>query len=274
MTPGRQTANPQALWQRISADAVEQIQNEPILADYLNTIILNQTTLATSQASYLACKLACPKVCEEMMLSLFLEAYAAQPELIASGCYDLEAIAERDAAWRSHLASFLFFKGYQALQAYRVANYYWKEKRYYVALLLQSQISEVFDVDIHPAATLGRGVFIDHAHAIVIGETAVVEDNVSMLHGVTLGGTGKMTGQRHPTIRHGVLISAGAKILGNIEVGERATVAASSVVLTSVPPHVTVAGIPACIVGESRTATPARDMSFEIKKVPESCCKP
>ena len=155
---------------------------------------------------------------------------------------------------------FLFFKGFHALQAYRLAHWLWNEKRRHLALYLQTRVSDLFAVDIHPAARIGSGIMMDHATGIVIGETAVVEDNVSMLHAVTLGGTGKEAGDRHPKIRTGVLIGAGAKILGNIEIGKGARVAAGSVVLQNVPPCKTVAGVPAKVIGDSGCAEPAREM--------------
>lgn len=260
---------PADLWLKIRQEVEQELSRDPILADYLHSAILRHATLGEALACYLSGKLVCRNVQEDALRALFMDAYSAEPRLLKVACVDLEAIAQRDAAWRSYSGSLLFFKGFQALQAYRVAHFYWTHDRHYLALLLQSRISEVFDVDIHPAAQIGQGIFFDHAHGIVIGETAVVEDNVSMLHGVTLGGTGKVTGQRHPTIRRGVLISAGAKILGNIEVGAGATVAASSVVLSAVPPHTTVAGIPARVVGQSRTPAPALEMTYDIDDSPE-----
>jgi serine O-acetyltransferase len=177
------------------------------------------------------------------------EAYTAEPEIARQAERDMRVVRERDPACRTYLQPFLYYKGYAGLQAYRISNWLWRHEREELAFYLQSRISELFSVDIHPAAKIGAGVFIDHAHGIVIGETAVVEDDVSMLHSVTLGGTGKEKGDRHPKIRRGVLIGAGAKILGNIEVGEEARIASGSVVLTSVPPRCTVAGVPARPVG-------------------------
>ena len=173
---------------------------------------------------------------------------------------DIVAVFDRDPACTRFLQPLLYFKGYQAIQAYRVANWLFHQKRFDLAYFLQMRISEAFGVDIHPAAQIGRGIMIDHAHSIVIGETAVVGDNVSMLHSVTLGGTGKEEEDRHPKIADGVLIGAGAKVLGNIKVGHCSRVAAGSVVLQEVPPMKTVAGVPAKIVGEAGCEQPALTM--------------
>jgi serine O-acetyltransferase len=183
----------------------------------------------------------------------------------------MRVVRERDPACRTYLQPFLYFKGYGGLQAYRIAHWLWDQQREILAYHLQSRISELFAVDIHPAAHIGAGVFIDHAHGIVIGETAVVEDDVSMLHSVTLGGTGKEQGDRHPKIRRGVMIGAGAKVLGNIEVGEDARIAAGSVVLENVPPRCTVAGVPARPVGgaccEGLSPASEMDQRFEAEPV-------
>lgn len=177
---------------------------------------------------------------------------------------DIQAVNERDSACCSLVTPLLYFKGFHALQAYRIAHWLWRQGRKPLALFLQNRISSVFAVDIHPAARIGKGIMFDHATGIVIGETAVVEDNVSIMQSVTLGGTGKEAGDRHPKVRKGVLISAGAKILGNIEVGECAKVGAGSVVLKDVPPRSTVAGVPARIIGENRCLQPSRDMDHHI----------
>jgi serine O-acetyltransferase len=177
---------------------------------------------------------------------------------------DLLAHYERDPACDRHYMPLLYFKGFHALQAHRIAHWLWRQGRYQMALYLQSKVSEIFAVDIHPAARIGGGVMLDHATGLVVGETAVIEDNVSILHAVTLGGTGNERGDRHPKIRKGVLISTGAKILGNIEVGEGAKIGAGSLVLDTVPPHATVAGVPARVVGELLDTVPALDMDHQI----------
>jgi serine O-acetyltransferase len=188
------------------------------------------------------------------------EAYSADVSIRDALRVDICAVFDRDPACSRYIDPILFFKGFQALQTYRVSHWLWKRERFDFAYYLQSRSSKIFGADIHPAAPVGRGVFIDHANGIVIGETAVVEDDVSMLHGVTLGGTGKKGGDRHPKVRSGALIGAGAKILGNIEVGTCARVAAGSVVLKSVPARTTVAGIPARVVGEAGCSEPSRAM--------------
>jgi serine O-acetyltransferase len=180
---------------------------------------------------------------------------------------DLSAVFERDPACNAYIEAFLYFKGFHAIQCYRVGHWLWTQNRQPMALFFQSRISELFDVDIHPAARLGRGIMIDHATGVVIGETAVVEDDVSMLHGVTLGGTGKETGDRHPKIRRGVLLSMGAKVLGNIEIGEYSRVGAGSVVLKSVPAGCTAVGVPAKLVNCAGSKNPSQDMNQVIEEV-------
>jgi serine O-acetyltransferase len=177
---------------------------------------------------------------------------------------DIVAVRERDPACHRYIDPVLFFKGFQAIMTHRVAHWLWREGRRDLALYLQMRMSEVFTVDIHPGARLGKGIMIDHAHAIVIGETAVVGDDVSMLHAVTLGGTGKEDGDRHPKIGNGVLIGAGAKILGNIKVGACSRIASGSVVLTDVPSCKTVAGVPARVVGDAGCSSPSRSMDHIV----------
>jgi len=189
------------------------------------------------------------------------KAYAAEPELVAASRADLVAVFERDPACHRLLQPILYFKGYQAIQAYRVGHYLWRNGHRDLAYFFQMRVSEIFGVDIHPGARIGMGIMIDHAHSIVIGETAVVGDNVSMLHSVTLGGTGKEEQDRHPKIGNGVLIGAGAKVLGNIKVGDCSRIAAGSVVLEEVPKCKTVAGIPAKIVGEAGCDHPSISMN-------------
>jgi len=188
------------------------------------------------------------------------EALASSPQIGEAIRADLRAVRERDPASTSFSHPFLYFKGFQALQSYRVAHWLWTEDRHSLALFLQNRISQVFAVDIHPAARIGHGILIDHGTGVVIGETAVVENDVSMLHDVTLGGTGKETGDRHPKVREGVLIGAGAKILGNVEIGNCSRIAAGSVVTHPVPANSTVAGNPARVVGHAGCAEPARTM--------------
>jgi serine O-acetyltransferase len=230
---------------------------EPSLARYAGAIIVSAADFGGALSNLLAEKLSGAELDATQLRALFAEFRKSSDSLDTAASRDLSATVTRDPAAGEILVPFLFFKGFHALQAYRLAHWLWGNNRKHLALYLQNRISDLFGVDIHPAAHIGSGIMMDHATGVVIGETAVVEDNVSMLHGVTLGGTGKQTGDRHPKIRSGVMIGAGAKILGNIEVGASARIAAGSVVLQDVPPCKTVAGVPAKIVGDSGCAEPA-----------------
>jgi serine O-acetyltransferase len=201
---------------------------------------------------------------------MFDDAAAADGALGPSVRADLSAVFERDPACRSYLDAFLFFKGFHALESHRIAHWLWNEGRKAMALFLQSRISQLFAVDIHPAASIGRGIMLDHATGIVIGETAVVEDDVSIMQDVTLGGTGKESGDRHPKIRRGVLLSLGAKVLGNIEIGEYSRVGAGSVVLKPVPPHCTAVGVPAKLVNCDGCENPSQQMDHYIDEQPDN----
>jgi serine O-acetyltransferase len=250
------------VWAQLRVEAMQAAAEEPLLASYLHASILHHDRIEDALSYHLAQKLGHGDLPALQLREVIREAYAADPGMGALAARDMRAVRERDPACRTYLQPFLYFKGYGGLQAYRVAHWLWSEERNVLAYHLQSRVSELFAVDIHPAATIGGGVFIDHAHGIVIGETAEVEDDVSMLHSVTLGGTGKAGGDRHPKIRRGVMIGAGAKVLGNIEVGEDARIAAGSVVLENVPARCTVAGIPAKPVGGpcGGGLTPAEEM--------------
>jgi serine O-acetyltransferase len=237
------------VWSALRVQAMQATAEEPLLASYLHATILHHDRIEEALSYHLAQKLGGGDMSPLQLREVCREAYAADPEIVRQAEKDMRVTRERDPACRTYLQPFLFFKGYAGLQAYRVSHWLWKNEREILAFYLQSRISELFSVDIHPNAEIGAGVFIDHAHGIVIGETAVVEDDVSMLHSVTLGGTGKARGDRHPKIRKGVLIGAGAKVLGNIEVGEEARIAAGSVVLEDVAPRCTVAGVPARPIG-------------------------
>jgi serine O-acetyltransferase len=249
------------LFARIRQEAEEAMRREPELATFLMTTILNHETLESSVAYRVAARLDSPDVSAALIRQTFCEAIARDPSIGEASRADILAVADRDPACRRMMEPLLYFKGFQALQAYRLAHWLLKAGRRDFALSLQSLVSAALGVDINPAARIGKGVFLDHATGLVVGETTVIEDNVSILQGVTLGGTGKEIGDRHPKIRHGVLIGAGAKILGNIEVGYCARVAAGSVVLAPVPHNKTVAGVPARVVGEAGCAEPARDMN-------------
>jgi serine O-acetyltransferase len=250
----------QAVWSTLRVEAATAAAEEPILASLLNATVLNHATMADALAYHLAQKLGGADMNALQMREVCAAAYAAEPGLVAMAEADMRAVRSRDPACLTFLQPFLHFKGFAALQAHRVAHHMWNLGRRTLALHLQSRVSELLQVDIHPAARLGRGIMMDHATGIVIGETAVVGDDVSMLHNVTLGGTGKQGGDRHPKIARGVLIGAGAKVLGPIEVGEGARIASGSVVLAPVAAGCTVAGIPAKPVGGACCPNPAETM--------------
>jgi serine O-acetyltransferase len=250
------------VWAQLRVEAMQAVAEEPVLASYLHASILHHDKIEDALAYHLAQKLGHSDLPALQLSEVAREAYAADRNLAQQALRDMRVVRERDPACRTYLQPFLYFKGYGGLQAYRIAHWLWEQERHILSYHLQSRVSELFAVDIHPAAKIGAGVFIDHAHGIVIGETVVVEDDVSMLHSVTLGGTGKDRGDRHPKIRRGVLIGAGAKVLGNIEIGEDARIAAGSVVLEDVPARCTVAGVPARPVGGKccDDVVPAREM--------------
>ena len=249
------------LFARIRQEAEEAARREPELALFLSVNVLNHHSLEGAVSHRVASRLDHRDLPAALIRQTFEEAIARDPSIGEAFHADIMAVADRDPACLRMMEPLLYFKGFQALQAYRLSHWLLKSGRRDFALSLQSLASAVFGVDINPAARIGKGVFLDHATSLVIGETTVIEDNVSILQGVTLGGTGKETGDRHPKIRHGVLIGAGAKILGNIEIGYCARVAAGSVVLQPVPHNKTVAGVPARIVGEAGCAEPSRDMN-------------
>jgi len=255
------------VWAQLRVEAMQAAAEEPLLASYLHASILHHEKIEDALSYHLAQKLGDADLPALQMRDARGEAYAMDPQLAQQATRDMRVVRERDPACRTYLQPFLYFKGYGGLQAYRIAHWLWTQQRDVLAYHLQSRISELFAIDIHPAARIGAGVFIDHAHGIVIGETAVVEDDVSMLHSVTLGGTGKQGGDRHPKIRRGVLIGAGAKVLGNIEVGEDARIAAGSVVLEDVAARCTVAGVPAKPIGGRccEGVMPAQEMDQMIE---------
>lgn len=255
---------PDVIWETIREEVTRQIVSEPLLASFLHATILNHAVLEDALSFHLAAKLEGPSLPAMLLRELMDNTLAETPDIGAAVRADLVAVRNRDPASHGYSTPFLYFKGFHALQGYRIAHHLWGQQRHTLAMHLQSRISAVLAVDIHPAAKIGKGILIDHGTSVVIGETAVVEDNVSMLHEVTLGGTGKELGDRHPKIRRGVLIGAGAKILGNIEVGAGAKVGAGSVVLKKVPCHTTVAGIPAKVVGDVMCDEPSQDMDQNI----------
>jgi serine O-acetyltransferase len=253
------------VWLALRSQADELTREEPSLASFVHVTILKHDHLEDALSYHLARKIGGEDLNPMMAREILDEAFAASPEIGEAVRADLSAVFERDPACHRFLDAFLFYKGFLAIQSHRVAHWLWLENRKPMALFFQSRVSEIFGVDIHPNASLGRGIMMDHATGIVIGETAVVEDDVSMLHGVTLGGSGKEKGDRHPKIRRGVLLSAGAKILGNIEVGEYSRVGAGSVVLKPVPAHCTVAGVPAKVIGCAGCERPSQSMNQIIE---------
>lgn len=247
-------------WDRIVDEAKSSLIKEPLLSSLVHSSILHHRNLEQALSYRVAYKLSTAEMPEQMLREISDEAMRGDGEISSCARADLVAVTERDPACNSFIQPLLFFKGFQAIQAYRVGHWLWKAGRKDMAYYFQSRISEVFNLDIHPAAVIGHGIMIDHAHSIVIGETAVVGNNVSMLHSVTLGGTGKQDDDRHPKIGDGVLIGAGAKVLGNIKVGHSSRIAAGSVVLHDVPPCKTVAGVPAKIVGSAGCDQPSVSM--------------
>lgn len=252
------------VWQKLYLEVLAMAQSEALLSSYLHASVLNHCSLEEALSYLLADKLASPCLSAMSLRDVIAQSFNSSAEIRQAIRRDLTAVLERDPAARGLAQPFLHYKGFHALQSHRVAHWLWCEGRVPLAFFLQNRISEVFAMDIHPAARIGKGILIDHGTGVVIGETAVVGDDVSMLHEVTLGGTGKQSGDRHPKVGNGVLIGAGAKILGNVRIGEGSKVAAGSVVLHEVPPHTTVAGVPAKIVGRPATAEPARQMDQHL----------
>ncbi len=258
------------IWSRIRDDAEQIVAKEPLLGGLVHSSILHHPTFERALSYRISLKLASGEMSEQLLREIADEAYAAEPGIGQAARADIVAVFDRDPACHRMIQPLLYFKGFQALQSYRIGHWLWTEGREDMAFFIQMRVSEVFGVDIHPNARMGRGIMIDHAHSIVIGETAVVGDNVSMLHSVTLGGTGKEEEDRHPKIGDGVLIGAGAKVLGNIRVGACSRIAAGSVVLEEVPRNTTVAGVPARIVGTAGCSQPSQAMDQLLSK----CCGP
>ena len=249
-----------SLWQAMRREVKARAEFEPIMATYFQATVLNHDTLEGSLSFLLASKLDSSVVSSMALREIIQDAFANEASLTRAAEIDIKATRDRDPACNSYSTPFLFYKGFQALQIHRVAHWLWVQERHSLAFFLQNQVSTIFGVDIHPAARIGCGIMLDHATGLVIGETAIVEDDVSILHGVTLGGTGKESGNRHPKVRCGVMIGANASIIGNIEIGEGAKVGAGSVVMKDVLPHVTVAGIPAKVIGKPNQECDGRDM--------------
>ncbi|MDG6897202.1 serine O-acetyltransferase [Actinobacillus delphinicola] len=254
------------VWQILREETQIQVEAEPVLASFLYSTILKHPHLGAALSYILANKLANPIMPAIALREIIEEAYRAEPQIIESAAYDIKAVRMRDPAVELWSTPLLYLKGYQALQSFRITHYLWKQGRKALAIYLQNQISVAFDVDIHPAARIGCGIMFDHATGIVVGETSIIENDVSILQGVTLGGTGKECGDRHPKIREGVMIGAGAKILGNIEIGRYAKIGANSVVLKPVAPYTTVAGVPAREIGKNPQEKPAFEMNQDFTK--------
>lgn len=256
--------SPPPVWASLRNEAYAAAKNEAALASLLAAVILNHETLGDALSYQLARKLGDQELRAMSLRDTIEEAYEADPSIVETAEYDLKAVFERDPACKGYVQPFLFFKGFLALQTHRVAHWLHGEGRETLAFYLQSRSSELFQVDINPATKIGRGVFVDHGTGIVIGETAVIGDDVSMLQGVTLGGTGAERGDRHPKIGKGVLLGAGAKVLGNIKIGDYAKVASGSVVLKEVPAGCTAAGVPARLVNCPTCDEPARTMDHTL----------
>jgi serine O-acetyltransferase len=248
------------VWARIRREAEDIVRREPELASFIYATILHHDTLEGAIVHRIAERLNHPDVSGELIRQAYADALEEESSIGPAFRADIVATIDRDPAAHRYIEPVLYFKGFHAIQTHRLAHWLYSRDRMDFAYYLQSRSSIVFQCDIHPAVPVGRGIFLDHATGLVVGETAAIEDDVSMLQDVTLGGTGKEDGDRHPKIRRGVLIGAGAKVLGNIEVGECARVAAGSVVLKDVPPKKTVAGVPARVVGEAGCAEPSRTM--------------
>lgn len=254
------------LWNNVRSDAERAIKAEPLLSNLIQSAILNHNSLQESLIYQVARKLCSTELSDKIIFEVAKEAFRVDSTLLKSVQSDLLAVFDRDPSCNSFAHPILYFKGFLAIQAYRISHWLWSNNRCDFAYLIQSRTSEAFGIDIHPAAKIGNGLMIDHAHSIVIGETASIGNDVSMLHSVTLGGTGSEGLQRHPTIEDGVLLGAGAKVLGNITVGHCSKVAAGSVVLKSVPPKKVVAGVPAKIVGEAGCVKPSITMHQLIER--------
>ncbi|MFT8245636.1 serine O-acetyltransferase [Roseomonas sp. BN140053] len=253
------------LWSRLRREGVEALDRDALLTQPLAVALMRHNSFATALGHRIARKLADPELDATALAGVVCEAFLQDPAIVAAAAADLLAVQDRDPACPDLLTPFLYFKGYLALQSHRVAHWLWRRERIHLARHLQSRVAEVFAVDIHPAARLGRGIMLDHGTGVVVGETAVIGDDVSLLQGVTLGGTGKERGDRHPKICRGVLIGAGASVLGNIEVGEGAKVGAGSIVLDPVAPYTTVAGVPARPVGR-HTSLPGITMDQSLPR--------
>ncbi len=261
---GNLDATPEQLWISIQEEARAEMLAEPMLASFYHSCIINHSTMKSALTYLLAMKLSDDVMPPILLREILEQSMLADPSIVKSACMDLLAVRNRDPAIDRSLNVLLYLKGFQALQAYRVSHWMWQNDRRSMALYIQHRVSSVLQVDIHPAAKIGCGVMFDHATGIVVGETCVIENDVSILQGVTLGGTGNESGDRHPKVREGVMIGAGAKIFGNIEIGRGAKVGGGSVVVNDVPACKTVVGVPAKVVGDSGCDKPALNMDQQL----------
>lgn len=253
------------VFKALRAKALEVLDKEPLLSDHFKFLIVDCDSFKMCLSRLIASLLKSETIPYESLLHICDLAFESDIQIVEDAAIDLIAVCERDPAVNNDFTvPFLYFKGYHALQSYRVAHWLYNQGRYEFALYMQSIISHNFAVDIHPEAKIGHGIMLDHGTAVVIGQTAVVGNNVSIMQEVTLGGTGKESGDRHPKIGDGVLIGAGAKVLGNIKIGIGAKIGAGSVVLADVKEHTTVAGIPARVVGKCSQSMPSLDMDQQL----------
>ena len=260
----RQLAALDPIWDAMRAEAAVSIDQDPAIGSFVFGIVSSADSLEEAIMQRVAQRLHSRDVDPAIILKVFRQILAEHPDIGRAFRADLAAVYDRDPACSRYIEPLLFFKGFHALVVHRFAHALWKQGRKDFALYLQSEASRAYSIDIHPAARIGIGIMLDHGHSLVFGETCVIGDNVSILHGVTLGGTGKAGGDRHPKIGDNVLIGAGAKVLGNITVGACSRIAAGSVVLKDVPPCKTVAGIPATIIGDAGCPEPARSMEHRF----------
>jgi serine O-acetyltransferase len=252
--------NAQKVWACLCDEAQAASEQQPLMASYFHANVLNHDTFSSAISFFLSHHLATEYVPSMVVRDVFMQAIKSDPSIEERMLQDLIAHYTRDPTCEEYVTPLLYFKGYHAIQSYRIAHWLWQQGRTLFAYYMQSRIAELFHVDVHPAAQIAGGLMVDHATGVVIGETTVIEENVSMLHAVTLGGSGATTGKRHPTIGRGVLLSAGAKVLGGISIGAGTSIGAGSVVLESMPANSTVVGVPARVVGRSRSSMPSLDM--------------
>lgn len=253
-------AQSDAMWAHMRKEAEDALRLDPALAPLFVGELLNRDSLEAAVIHRVSGRLGASAMDAASIADAFLAALEGAPEIGDAFRADAAAFVERDPACQRLIEPLLYFKGYHAIQAARLAHALWRAGKRDFAFYIQSRASDALGADIHPAARFGKGIFLDHATGFVVGETAVIEDEVSILHGVTLGGTGKVAGDRHPKVRRGVMIGADSKILGNIEIGECARIAAGSVVLSDVPAFAIVTGVPAKVVAIEVSSRPARDM--------------